>query len=87
MSTAEMAGVVVQSDEQGKPRVIFPPMGLKLNESGVDVANLLRYEGQAELRSGTPAQFSSIESGEALVFALVNGVKLRVFIEIDDYFL
>lgn len=82
-----MAGLSLESDEQGEIRVIFPATGLKLNESGVDVANLLRHEGQPNLRVGSPVKLDSLESDTALIFALVNGVRLRVFIETDNYFL
>lgn len=87
MATAETAGLVLEADGDGKIRVIFPACGLRLNNKGVEVANLLRHENQLELMSGTPANFDSLESLEAIVLALVNGVRFRAEIEFDNYFL
>jgi hypothetical protein len=87
MATAESTGLYIGLDEQGELCVYGPETGLRLNETGTILANILRIGELVEVHVGTPVQITKIQSDEELVLGLVNGLRMSVNILSDDYFL
>jgi hypothetical protein len=86
MATAIEVGVIIVADENGTLLAYGPDRGLKLNQAGVLIANILRLGAMLELNAGTPARVVQIGDESTLKIRLVNGVEMKIDIVEDNYF-
>jgi hypothetical protein len=76
----------VMEDGEESPTVVAPNGVPKLNDDGVEIANILRNEKDQPFNFAQPVEVLGIEDGK-YVLGVGHHTRIRIDPENDDYFL